>query len=370
MPRRSERRQAVSRLLRYYRQYRLWRLQRQHHLKQRLRQFFRRAGLPDAAGLSDISLSSDTSLGSISDTSSLHEEDSGSETTSSGLENGSDSSWDSWDSDSSGDLVAGLSGEDTDSSGDDADVEDAVDETSDDSMSESGQFSDSDEEPVWEPGSRADRLTREVRAAIEERYRRRYENSRDSLPRGPAQLPHTLSVLKTQRPDLFRQQLRVWPSTFDRVVARIQNNSVFFNNSNNPQLPVETQLAIALYRFGHNGNAASLQDVANWAGVGKGTVLLCTRRVLAAVLERSFMDAAVRLPTRAEKRRAKRWVRKHSCRAWSGGWCLVDGTLIPLYSRPYWYGESYFDRKCNYSLNIQVRVFQSIGVSSSLTLLP
>ncbi len=33
---------------------------------------------------------------------------------------------------------------------------------------------------------------------------------------------------------------------------------------------------------------------------------------------------------------------------------VVDGTLVPLYYRPYWYAEAYFDRKSNYSLNIQV----------------
>ena len=35
----------------------------------------------------------------------------------------------------------------------------------------------------------------------------------------------------------------------------------------------------------------------------------------------------------------------------------VDGvlwTLVPFSNHPYWYGESYFDWKCNYSLNIQV----------------
>ena len=35
---------------------------------------------------------------------------------------------------------------------------------------------------------------------------------------------------------------------------------------------------------------------------------------------------------------------------------MVDGTLIPLYVRPHWYGKSYFDRKNDYSLNVQVRV--------------
>jgi hypothetical protein len=48
-------------------------------------------------------------------------------------------------------------------------------------------------------------------------------------------------------------------------------------------------------------------------------------------------------------------VEEHLCKAWQNGWCLVDGTLIPLFAQPYWFGESYFDRKCCYSLNMQAR---------------
>ncbi|KAE9399470.1 hypothetical protein BT96DRAFT_957252 [Gymnopus androsaceus JB14] len=66
------------------------------------------------------------------------------------------------------------------------------------------------------------------------------------------------------------------------------------------------------------------------------------------------MNKAVKLPTELEKEEAKKWVEKHSCRAWRDRWCFVNGTLIPLYARPYWYGESYFNRKCHYSLNIQI----------------
>jgi hypothetical protein len=185
-------------------------------------------------------------------------------------------------------------------------------------------------------------------------YTHRYEESRNPLPRGPAYLRHLLTVLKDARPDLFRQNLRVSPQTFDKILAKISDDDIFFNRSNNPQMAVEDQLAITLYRFGHDGNAVSLQGVANWAGVGKGTVTLCTRRVMVAILRRDFMQEAVRFPTEREKEAAKAWVYMHSCRAWRHGWCFVDGTLVPLSSRPFWFGESYFDRKCNYSLNIQV----------------
>ncbi|KAJ7663508.1 hypothetical protein B0H17DRAFT_872077, partial [Mycena rosella] len=169
----------------------------------------------------------------------------------------------------------------------------------------------------------------------------------------PSYLHHVLTALKLGRADHFRQALRVTPRTFDALVAALEDDPIFFNNSNHPQLPVDQQLAVALYRFGHDGNAASFQSVANWAGLGKGTVHLITRRVMTAVLRPGFMQSAVRMPTQEEKEDAKRWVAKHSCHRWRHGWCFVDGTLVPLDERPTWYGESYFDRKCNYSLNFQ-----------------
>ena len=176
------------------------------------------------------------------------------------------------------------------------------------------------------------------------------------MPRRPGYIDHVLGVLKLRRPDLFREELRVTPATFDAIVAEIQGDPVFANNSQNEQWPVKEQVAIVLYRFGHNGNAASQQKVARWGNAGKGSVGLMTRRVMTALLQPEFMEKAMRMPTEAEKDKAKAWVEAHSCKGWQNGWCLVDGTLIPLYDRPYWYGESYFDQKCNYSLNLQVGI--------------
>ncbi|KAJ7107036.1 hypothetical protein C8R44DRAFT_548570, partial [Mycena epipterygia] len=169
----------------------------------------------------------------------------------------------------------------------------------------------------------------------------------------PAFLRHVLGPLKDTRPDLFHQELRISPFTFDQLVDKLGDDPIFANNSNNGQMPVEDQLAIALFRFGHSGNAAGLQKVANWAGVRKGTITLVTRRVMTAILRPDFMSEAVRMPTECEKEKSKAWVEAHSCRAWRNGWCMVDGTLVVLFDRPFWFGESYFDRKCNYSLNIQ-----------------
>ena len=55
------------------------------------------------------------------------------------------------------------------------------------------------------------------------------------------------------------------------------------------------------------------------------------------------------------KAEAKDWVEKQSCLAWRNGWLMVDGTLVPLFRRPGYFGNVFFDRKSNYSLNVQVR---------------
>jgi hypothetical protein len=97
-------------------------------------------------------------------------------------------------------------------------------------------------------------------------------------------MPHVLKVLKVERSDQFQEILRVNPATFDKIVDNIKDDPVFFNNSNNPQIPVEQQLTITLYRFGHDGNAASQAAVGHWAGGGKGSPSLHTKRVMTAVL--------------------------------------------------------------------------------------
>ncbi|THV04471.1 hypothetical protein K435DRAFT_598224, partial [Dendrothele bispora CBS 962.96] len=216
--------------------------------------------------------------------------------------------------------------------------------------------SDSDDDNASDMSGVEGNLTRRwVMDQIQEMYAHRYEVPRKRIDKSPPLMYQVLFAWKQTRPDLFRQQLRVTPYTFDCLVAALQDDPIWSNFSDSsPQTPVEEQLATLLYRFGHDGNAASLQDVAHWAGIGKGSVVTFTRRGITAICRHHFLKKYIRMPTEEEKEEAKKWVEEHSCRAWRNGWCFVDGTLIPLYARPYWYGESYFDRKCRYSINIQV----------------
>jgi hypothetical protein len=202
-----------------------------------------------------------------------------------------------------------------------------------------------------------------IQRELNEMYAKQYKAPCEELPRGPSFLQFVLDKYKTLQPDQFHQGLHVMPSTFDRILEKISDHPVFFNNSNNPQNPVEVQLAVTLYHFSHYGNAASLERVRKWAGVGKGSVTKMTRRVMTALLNSDFIKETVRMPTEEEKEEAKIWIEEHSCKYWRNGWLFVDGTLISLYIPPYWYGESYFDRKCNYSLNVQVSYLSILSKS-------
>jgi hypothetical protein len=114
----------------------------------------------------------------------------------------------------------------------------------------------------------------------------------------------------------------------------IKDDSIFHNNSNNPQMPVAEQVAIALYHFGHYGNAASQMKVALWAGVGYGTVSLVTSQVMAAICSEYFRHSALKWTSDGAKETAKAWVESASCPAWRNRWLMVDGSLVPLFMCP------------------------------------
>jgi len=73
----------------------------------------------------------------------------------------------------------------------------------------------------------------------------------------------------------FISLLRVTPSIFNIILTLIEDHPIFVNNSNNAQTPVESQLAVTLYRMGRYGNAASVEEVARIAGCSEGSLLHC-----------------------------------------------------------------------------------------------
>lgn len=229
----------------------------------------------------------------------------------------------------------------------DSELEDEDDDTSSDSCSSTDSSSEDEVPPSTGEA---------ILNTVAELYSQRYLATQGPINKSDATLHLILYGWKLSRPDIFRSYLRITPTCFDALVLAIQDDEVFQNNSNNTQMPVEEQVAIALYRFGHYGNAASTMKVALWAGVGFGTVPLVTGRVMKAICSDRFRRSAVRWANDEAKEIAKAWVETNSCPAWRDGWCMVDGTLVSLFMRPAFYGNNWFDRKSNYLLNVQVRV--------------
>ncbi|KIN99133.1 hypothetical protein M404DRAFT_156060, partial [Pisolithus tinctorius Marx 270] len=112
----------------------------------------------------------------------------------------------------------------------------------------------------------------------------------------------------------FQCKHRVPPDVFSAIVDKIETHPVFHNNSNNPQLPVPIQLAIFL-------NAATSQDMAEWAGVSVGTVYNCYKQVMVAILHHH--DELIHFKPedpqdRREKERAESIVEERTCPQWRG----------------------------------------------------
>ena len=145
-----------------------------------------------------------------------------------------------------------LDSDDSDSEQSDVDESDESDGDGDDSGNEAdGEEAWDDEklQPSFGLG-----MSVWARKVIQQMYSTCYEepcNERISHP--PAQMPHILDIFKAKRPNYFCKILRITPHTIDKLCKKIQHDPIFFNNSNNAQIPVEEQLAITLYCFGHNG---------------------------------------------------------------------------------------------------------------------
>ena len=199
-------------------------------------------------------------------------------------------------------------------------------------------------------------------------YETRYINGRDHRVPKAGNLHLAWEYLENpQDHGRFTNMLRLPPLSFLTLVELIQDNSVFTSESNTPQAPVKIQLGVTLYRMGQYGNGASIEDVARMAGISKGSVINFTDRCLKAIddLHTTF----VRHLTPEEKEIEKVWVDQHvGFRGlWREGWVMYDGTIVVLHKKPGLMGETYYTRKANYGLNVQVSDFSYIP--SVLTIL-
>jgi hypothetical protein len=144
----------------------------------------------------------------------------------------------------------------------------------------------------------------------------------------------------------FRSMFRTTRRGLHVLGTLIQQHPVFINNSTFKQAHPTWQLAIALYRFGHNGNGANVIDLSARFGIGAGTVSLYTSRVITALL--SIMGDWIKWPDSSRRAHIWRAMREEGFPGCVG---FLDGTTIPLCKKPAVSGNEYFDRKKRYTLH-------------------
>ncbi|POM77897.1 Hypothetical protein PHPALM_4651 [Phytophthora palmivora] len=127
-------------------------------------------------------------------------------------------------------------------------------------------------------------------------------------------------------------------TSFERVIALIQNQAIVSNNSTCSQASVWFQLAVALDHFGNNGTGASLDRSQDLRGIGKGTADGYTDRDVQAL--KNLSVRYVRWPTVAERRKT---FHEREAVGFAGCVGFIGGTTIPLTQNPVIDGECFFD---------------------------
>lgn len=167
-------------------------------------------------------------------------------------------------------------------------------------------------------------------------------NSRFLFPKTirPKSRQWALEHFSTLHDEDMRQVTRMSFTAFEKLLQLIEHDPIFSNDSTCPQLNVDWQLGCALFRLGHYGNGACLLAQKLLWGVGKGTLVLFTERVVQAIL--SLQKRFVIWPDARQRRQISR---RMAAEGFPGCMGFVDGTTFPLSQKPSIDGQVFHDRK-------------------------
>ncbi len=208
-------------------------------------------------------------------------------------------------------------------------------------------YSSSDEDELKDSGILDDLIYRTIISLLHTRYL----NARKPIKKSPDFLEICLSDWKFNCPDLFRIETRRYPAQFDKLVRRLKDNEIFSSSSitGQGQIAVDKQLLIVLRRF---STGEKIHSLAMWVRIRYSTVDKITQKVFMAIHSSCLKEIHIPWSVDQERKKAKEWAETKACYTWQGGWCMVDDMFIPLYSKAQYYGDLWFDRKSNYSINV------------------
>ncbi|KAE8216973.1 hypothetical protein CF319_g8821 [Tilletia indica] len=151
----------------------------------------------------------------------------------------------------------------------------------------------------------------------------------------------------------FRQLVRMEPASFHEIVNILAKHPLFLNTRGSPT-PVADQVAVGLFRLGHDGNGASVKNTAELCGFSEGSVVNFTRRTIRALcsLEKDVLCWA----SESEKQQSKIWVEERCGIAeWRNGFASVDGVHMNCAWGPGLdHGDAFMNRKRRFSFNVQL----------------
>ena len=148
----------------------------------------------------------------------------------------------------------------------------------------------------------------------------------------------------------FKFHFRMSRECYWQLVELIKDHSSFSRRSSDSRgstpRPAEQQLLVLLKYYGSDGNASSSYSLGNFFGISSGAVDTCRYAALEAVL--SLEERTYFWPPPEERKLISKRIKEAYLFPKCVG--IIDGTLLPLASRPLLHGETYLSRKRYYAL--------------------
>ncbi|POW22213.1 hypothetical protein PSHT_01506 [Puccinia striiformis] len=171
--------------------------------------------------------------------------------------------------------------------------------------------------------------------------------ARTPLPR-VATISRTYEVLTNTTEEVFRIYARMTRKSFYSLADALKDHHIFYNNSNNPQAPVEMQLLVALSHLGMYGNGGSPHVLAQYYNISPGSVENYTNRCILAIIE-TLEKKHVYWPNAQQRATFTATLAGRTVFDRCIG--FVDGAIFPLTSAPTKHKEDYWMRKMVYAVN-------------------